>query len=170
VRDELLEDDAQATEDVSAFVKVRAALLERDEALQKARENAAAMRTVTEVASIRAQLEQGCATLEGTRSWKSQAEERAKEAEQLRTGLADKAASLASMRSNFNGSGTRFDRRTLSFSRSRPPLLRLRPLLSTSILRWKRPRADSSRSAPHSRGCRQPSSSETRKSRGSTGS
>jgi hypothetical protein len=30
----------------------------------------------TEVASIRAQLEQGRATLEGTRSWQSQAEER----------------------------------------------------------------------------------------------
>jgi predicted nucleic acid-binding Zn-ribbon protein len=54
-------------------VKVRAALLERDEALQKAREDAAAMRTVvveweTEVASLRTQLEQGRATLEGARS------------------------------------------------------------------------------------------------------
>jgi predicted RNase H-like nuclease (RuvC/YqgF family) len=102
VRDELLEEDAQAAEDVSAVTKVRAALLERDEALQKAREDAAAMQTVaaereTEVASIRTQLEQGCATLEGAWSWQSQAEERAKEAEQLRTSLADKAASLASM-------------------------------------------------------------------------
>jgi hypothetical protein len=50
----------------------------------------------TEVASIRAQLELGRATLEGARSWKSQSEERAKEVEQLRTSLADKAASLAS--------------------------------------------------------------------------
>jgi hypothetical protein len=33
------------------------------------------------VASIHTQLEQGCATLEGARSWQSQAEERAKEAE-----------------------------------------------------------------------------------------
>jgi hypothetical protein len=49
-----------------------------------------------EVASIRAQLEQGRATLEGARSWQSHAEERAKEAEQLRNSLADKAASLAS--------------------------------------------------------------------------
>jgi hypothetical protein len=70
-------------------------------ALQKARENAAAMRTVaveweTKVASIRAQLEQDRATLEGARSLQSQAEERAIEAEQLKTSLADKAASLAS--------------------------------------------------------------------------
>jgi chromosome segregation ATPase len=50
----------------------------------------------TEVASLRTQLEQGRATLEGARSWQSQAEERAKEAEWLRTGLADKAVSLAS--------------------------------------------------------------------------
>jgi chromosome segregation ATPase len=101
VRDELLEKDTQAVEDASAVEKVGTVLLERDEALQKAREDAAAMRTVaaeweTEVASIRAQLEQDCATLEGARSWQSQAEEWAKEAEQLRTILADKAASLAS--------------------------------------------------------------------------
>jgi chromosome segregation ATPase len=101
VRHELLEQDAQAVEDASAVAKVRTTLLERDEALQKAREDATAMRTVaaeweTEVASIRSQLEQDRATLEGARSWQSQAEERAKEAEQLRTSLADKAASLAS--------------------------------------------------------------------------
>jgi phage shock protein A len=69
VRDELLEQVA----------KVRTTLLERDEALQKAREDAAAMQTVaaeweTEVASIRTQLEQDCATLEGARSWQSQVE------------------------------------------------------------------------------------------------
>jgi hypothetical protein len=101
VRDELLEQDAQAAEDVSAVAKVRTALLERDEALQKPREDATTTRTVaaeweTGVASIRTQLEQGHATLEGARSWQSHAEERAKEAEQLRTSLADKAASLAS--------------------------------------------------------------------------
>jgi hypothetical protein len=50
----------------------------------------------TEVALICAQLEQDHATLEGAQSWQSQAEERAKESEQLRTSLADKAASLAS--------------------------------------------------------------------------
>jgi hypothetical protein len=76
-------------------------LLERDEALRKAREDSIVMPTVaaeweTEVASIRAQLEQDRATLEGAWSWRSQAEERAKEAEQLRVELADKATSLAS--------------------------------------------------------------------------
>jgi hypothetical protein len=58
VRDELLEQDAQAVEDVSAVAKVWTMLLERDEALQKAREDAAAIRTVAaewekEVASLR---------------------------------------------------------------------------------------------------------------------
>jgi hypothetical protein len=48
-----------------------------------------------EVATTRAQLQQDRATLEGARAWQSQAEEGAKEAEQLRTSLADKAASLA---------------------------------------------------------------------------
>jgi chromosome segregation ATPase len=101
VRDELLEQDAHAAEDAFAVAKVWTTLLERDEALQKAHEDAAAVPTVaaeweTEVALICAQLEQDRATLEGARSWQSQAEERAKEAEQLRTILADKAASLAS--------------------------------------------------------------------------
>jgi chromosome segregation ATPase len=101
VRDELLEQDAHAAEDASAVAKVRTTLLERDKALQKAREDAAAVQTVaaeweTEVALICAQLEQDHATLEGAQSWQSQAEERAKESEQLRTSLADKAASLAS--------------------------------------------------------------------------
>jgi hypothetical protein len=66
--------NAQAAEDVSAVAKVRTALLERDEALQKTHEDAIATRTVvaeweTEVASLRAQLEQGRATLKGARSW-----------------------------------------------------------------------------------------------------
>jgi uncharacterized membrane-anchored protein YjiN (DUF445 family) len=41
MRDELLEQDARATEDASAVTKVRTALLERDEALRKAREDMA---------------------------------------------------------------------------------------------------------------------------------
>jgi hypothetical protein len=80
---------------------VRAALLERDEALQKARKDAvavqvAAAKSERELASARAQLQQNRATLEGARSWPSQAEEKAKEAELHRTSLADRAASLAS--------------------------------------------------------------------------
>jgi hypothetical protein len=65
---------------------VRVVLLERDEALLKTCEDLAVMRTVAtewemEVASTRAQLQQDRATLEGARSWQSQAEEKAKEAE-----------------------------------------------------------------------------------------
>jgi hypothetical protein len=61
VRDELLDQGAQAVEVASAVEKVRAALLERDEALRKAREDLAAVRAVaaefeTELASARAQL------------------------------------------------------------------------------------------------------------------
>jgi hypothetical protein len=58
------------------------------------------MRTVaaeweTEVASTCAQLQQDHATLEGARSWQIRAEEKAKEAEQLRVELAGKATALA---------------------------------------------------------------------------
>jgi hypothetical protein len=93
VRDELLEQDAQAAEDVSEVTKVWTMLLERDEVLQNARKDVAAVRVAAteferELASARAQLQQDRATLE--------AEEKAKEAELLRTSLADKAASLAS--------------------------------------------------------------------------
>jgi hypothetical protein len=61
VRDELLEQGAQAAEDASAVVKVRTSLLEWDEALRKAHEDLAAVRAVaaefeTELASARAQL------------------------------------------------------------------------------------------------------------------
>jgi hypothetical protein len=59
VRDELLEQGAQVAEDASAVMKVRTALLERDEALRKAREDMAAVRDAaaefeTELASARA--------------------------------------------------------------------------------------------------------------------
>jgi chromosome segregation ATPase len=80
---------------------VRTALLKRDEALRKAREDLAGARTVaaeweTEVATTRVQLQQDRSTLEGACSWQSQAEKKDKEAEELRAILADKAASLAS--------------------------------------------------------------------------
>jgi chromosome segregation ATPase len=81
---------------------VTSALLERDEALQKAREDLATMQAVaaeweTKLASARAQLQQDRTTLEGARSWQSHAEEKAKEAEQVRADLAGKVASLAAM-------------------------------------------------------------------------
>jgi chromosome segregation ATPase len=76
---------------------VKAVLVDRDEALHKAREDLAGARTVAaeweaEVASTRAQLQQDRAALEGARAWQSQAEEKA---DGLRTALADKAAALA---------------------------------------------------------------------------
>jgi chromosome segregation ATPase len=100
VRDELLERGARTVEGGSMVDQVRVALLERDEAQLKAREDLAAKRIVaaeweTEVASTHAQLQQDRATLEGARSWQSQAEEKAKEAGQLKVELAEKATALA---------------------------------------------------------------------------
>jgi hypothetical protein len=74
VRDEPLEQDAQAEEDASTVAKVRMALLERDEALRKAREDMAMVRIAAaeferELTSARAQLQQDHVTLEGARSW-----------------------------------------------------------------------------------------------------
>jgi hypothetical protein len=93
------EQDAQAVGDVSAVERVNTALVERDDALHRAREDLAGARTIAvaweaEVASAHAQLQQDRAVLEGARAWQSQAEEKAKEAEGLRTTLADKAATL----------------------------------------------------------------------------
>jgi chromosome segregation ATPase len=94
------EQDGQAAGDTSAIERVRTTLVERDDALRRAREDLVRVRSIAaaweaEVASTRAQLQQNCAALEGARAWQSQAEERAKEAEGLRMTLADKAAALA---------------------------------------------------------------------------
>jgi hypothetical protein len=67
---------------------VKAALLERDEALHKARMTLAEMQTAaaekeTALAAAQAQLQQDHATLEGARSWQTQAMEKAKEVERL---------------------------------------------------------------------------------------
>jgi hypothetical protein len=61
-------------EDVSAVEKVKTALVNRDEALQKAREDLVGARALaaewdTEVAAVCDQLQQDCATLEGARAW-----------------------------------------------------------------------------------------------------
>jgi chromosome segregation ATPase len=101
LRDQLPELDAQATEGVSAVERVKTALVDRDEELHKAREDLAGARTLAaeweaQVASVRAQLQQDRTALEGARAWQSQAEEKAKEAEELRTSMAKMAASLAS--------------------------------------------------------------------------
>jgi chromosome segregation ATPase len=100
--DQLPELDAPAVEDVSAVEKVITALVDRDKAVYMAREDLAGARILAteweaEVASVRAQLQQDRATLEGARDWQSQEDERAKGAEELRTSLANQASSLSTM-------------------------------------------------------------------------
>jgi hypothetical protein len=90
VQDALLDQRAHTAEGTSAVDRVKAALLERDEALaaansdlQKARaaldeaQTAAAEETVLTAAQT--QLQQDRATLEGARSWQVQSEQRAKD-------------------------------------------------------------------------------------------
>jgi hypothetical protein len=175
MRDELLEQDAQAAEDAFAVAKVRTALLEWDEALRKAREDLAGMRTVAaeweaEVATTPAQLQQDRATLEGAWAWQSQAEEKAKEVEQLRTSLADKATSLASTEEQLRQERDAHQQAEAQLQQGGPPLLRLGPPSSASVWRERRPRVCFSRSVQRSRGQRQPSSSGIRKFCGSMGS
>jgi chromosome segregation ATPase len=74
LRDQLLELEAQTAEEASTVEKVRTALVDRDEALQRVREDLAKARTLaaeweTEVASVRAQHQQDRATLEEARAW-----------------------------------------------------------------------------------------------------
>jgi chromosome segregation ATPase len=80
LRDQLLELEGQSAEGASAVKKVRAALMDRDEALRRAREDLAGACTVAveweaELASARAQLQQDRAALKGARAWQSQVEE-----------------------------------------------------------------------------------------------
>jgi hypothetical protein len=94
------EQDAQAARGASAVERVRTTLVERDDALRRACEDLVGARSVAaaweaEVVTARAQLQQDRTALEGARAWQSQAEEKAKEAEGLRTSLARKAAALA---------------------------------------------------------------------------
>jgi hypothetical protein len=68
--------DARGAEDVSAVEKVMTALVQRDDALRKAREDLAGARFVAasweaEVVSARAQLQQGRAVLGWARIWQS---------------------------------------------------------------------------------------------------
>jgi hypothetical protein len=79
------EQNAQAAGGTSAVERVRTALVDRDDALRRTREDLVGARSVAaaweaEVATARAQLQQDCAALKGARAWQSRAEERAKEA------------------------------------------------------------------------------------------
>jgi hypothetical protein len=58
------------------------------------------------VASAHALLQQDRATLEGARAWQSQAEEKANEADGLRTTLANKAVALAAVEEQLRQEGT----------------------------------------------------------------
>jgi chromosome segregation ATPase len=129
LRDQLPELDTRAMEDVSAVERVKTALVDRDEALHKAREDLAGARTLeakweAEVASVRAQLQQDRATLEGARAWQSQAEEKAKEAEELTTSLADKAASLAMTEEQLRQEGVARQQAEAQLQQKGPPLPR----------------------------------------------
>jgi predicted nucleic acid-binding Zn-ribbon protein len=90
----------------SAVERVRTTLIDRDEALQQAREDLERARSVAadwerEVVSVRAERRRDRAELEEARSQRSQAEERvreaegrAKEAEELKAALAAKASAV----------------------------------------------------------------------------
>jgi chromosome segregation ATPase len=175
LRDQPPEMDAQAAEDVSAVERVKTALMYRDEALHKAQEDLAGARYLAakweaEVASVRAQLQQDRVTLEGVRAWQSQEEERAKEAEGLRTSLADKAAALAMTEDRLWQEQVVRQQAEAQLQQERTALAEARPPSSASIWREKRRRANFSKSAPHLRWRRRPSSSGMTRSRGSTGS
>jgi hypothetical protein len=105
------EQGAQAAGGASAVDRVRTALVERDDALRRAREDLAGARSVAaaweaEVANARTQLQQDRAALEEARAWQSQTEEKAKEAEGLRTTLASKADVLAAAEEQLRQEGT----------------------------------------------------------------
>jgi chromosome segregation ATPase len=105
LRDQLLELEEQATPHASAVERVRTALIDRDDALQQARQDLERARSVAadwEVeVGVRAQRQRDRTELEEARSRQSQAEERAREAEQkskeaeeLKATLAAKAAAV----------------------------------------------------------------------------
>jgi chromosome segregation ATPase len=106
LHDQLLELEGQPTPRASAIERVRTALIDRDEALQQAREDLERARSVAadwerEVVSVRVERRQERAELEEARSQRNQAverareaEERAKEAEELKAALAAKAAAV----------------------------------------------------------------------------
>jgi hypothetical protein len=156
VRDAFLDQGTQAAEDASAVEKVTTTLLERDEALWKAREDLAVIRTVaveweTEVASTRAQLQQDHATLEGARSWQSQAKEKAKEAEQLRVELVERATALSTAEGQLQQEQSARHQAKLGSSRSNPLSRSSELPPSVNAWCWRRHRANFSGSVLCSR-------------------
>jgi hypothetical protein len=87
LRDQLLEQEGQATARPSAIEQIRTALIDRDEALQQARGDLEKVRTVATdweavVSSVRSQNREVRVWLLEAQSQQSRAEERAREAEQ----------------------------------------------------------------------------------------
>jgi chromosome segregation ATPase len=107
LRDQLLELEGQATAHPSSIERIRAALIDRDEALQQARGDLEKVRTVAsdweaEVATVRAENREVRTWLREAQSQQSWAEERAREAEQkakeadeLKAALAAKVSAVA---------------------------------------------------------------------------
>jgi septal ring factor EnvC (AmiA/AmiB activator) len=175
VRDELLDQGERTAEGASMIDMVRAVLLARDEVLQKAREDLGAMQVAvaereTALTSAQAQLQQDRATIEGARSWQSQTEEKAKEAEQLRANLADKVASLATVEEQLQLERSARYQAETQLQQGWSALKRLGPPSSVSVRLERKRRANFSRSAPRWRRRRPPSSSGTWRSRGSRAS
>jgi predicted nucleic acid-binding Zn-ribbon protein len=106
LRDQLLELEGQPMARASAVERVCTALIDRDEALQQAREDleracSVAVDWEKEVVSVEAERRRDRVELEEARSQRSQAEERAREAEQrakeaeeLKAALTAKAAAV----------------------------------------------------------------------------
>jgi DNA repair exonuclease SbcCD ATPase subunit len=133
------EQNAQAAGDASAVERVRTALVERDDAMRRAREDPTGACSVAaaweaEVASARAQLQQDRAALKGARAWQSQAKERAKEAEGLRTTLADKAATLAAAEEQLRQEGATHQQAETQLQRERTALTEARAALERERL------------------------------------
>jgi chromosome segregation ATPase len=100
LHDQLLEPEGQATVRPSAIERIRAALIDRDEALQRARGDLEKVRTVAtdweaEVASVRAQNREVRTWLLEAQSQQSRAKERAREAEQKAKEADELKAALA---------------------------------------------------------------------------
>jgi chromosome segregation ATPase len=142
LRDQLPELDGQAAADVSAGERVKMALVDRDKALHKAQEDLAGARTLAaeweaEVASVRAQLQQDRATLEGARAWQSQVEEKAKEAEELRTSLADTVASLPTTEEQLRQERVTRQQAEAQIQQERTTLAEARAALEREHLAWE---------------------------------
>jgi chromosome segregation ATPase len=99
LRDQLLELEGQHMPRASTVERVRTTLINRDEVLQQAREDLERARSMAadwerEVVSVQAERRQERVEIDEARSQRSQAEERAREAEELKVSLAAKVAAV----------------------------------------------------------------------------